>query len=210
MELANKRVVFLGDSITEGRGTTSESKIFHQIIKNKYHLDVACGCGIGGTRIAKNKVPTYSVLRHDLYFALRAQIMPKDMDIIVVFGGTNDYGHGDGLLGDIKSQDINTFNGALNNLILQLKNDYPNKPIVMLTPLHRINEMVENKLGYILKDYVDSIIEASKRHNIYLIDLFNELDLDPYNEKLVPDGLHPNDDGHVIIADFVGKKLCEL
>ena len=210
MELKNKRIAFLGDSITEGHGTTGESKIFHQLIKEKYNLDMACGCGIGGTRIAKVKTPSYNIIRHDLYFGLRAQVMPKDMDMVVVFGGTNDYGHGDALLGDIDSNDLYTFNGALNSLISQLKNDYPNKPIVMLTPLHRTNEEVKNKLGYSLKDYSDAIIEATQRHNIHLIDLFNELELDPYDTNLVPDGLHPNDAGHIIMADFIGKKLQEF
>ena len=29
MELKNKRIVFLGDSITEGCGTSSETKVYH-------------------------------------------------------------------------------------------------------------------------------------------------------------------------------------
>lgn len=33
MDLKNKRVVFLGDSITEGWGTTDASKVYHQILK---------------------------------------------------------------------------------------------------------------------------------------------------------------------------------
>lgn len=212
MELTNKRIVFLGDSITEGVGTSSENKTYHQIIKEKYGLNLACNCGVGGTTIAKRRIPTYESTKCDFYFAFRAQLMPKDADMVVVFGGTNDYGHDNGgELGDALSNDIYTFNGALNNLIKQLKKDYQLSKIVFLTPLHRVNENIcVNNTGNILKDYSNAIIEATKRHNVYLIDLFNELELDPYDQNLVPDGLHPNDNGHVIMADFIGRKLIEL
>ena len=212
MKLKNKRIVFLGDSITEGHGTSSEDKIYHQLIKQKYELELACNCGIGGTRIAQRRVPTYDICRFDLYFALRAQVMPKDVDMVIVFGGTNDYGHANGgEMGDENSTDNFTFNGALNNLIVQLKNDYPNSLIFILTPLHRVNEEISvNGTGYILKDYTEAIRKASKRHGIHLIDLFNEIELDPYDTNLVPDGLHPNDQGHIILADFLGNKLIEF
>ena len=211
MELKNKRIVFLGDSITEGYGTSSEEKTFHQLLKEKYQLSLASNCGVGGTRIARQINPSYANPRHDLYFRLRATVMPKDADIVIVFGGTNDSGHGDAPFGDIDSTNDYTFNGALNNLIKQLKQDYPNSKIIFLTPIHRLweNECMNNS-GYILKDYVNAIITATKRHNVGLIDLFNELELDPHDETLVPDGLHPNDSGHKILADFIGKKLIMM
>lgn len=212
MELKNKRIVFLGDSITEGCGTSSETKVYHQLLKEKFNLSLACNCGIGGTRIAMLKQPTYEASRFDLYFALRAQVMPKDADIVVVFGGTNDYGCENGVdIGEPTSTDNYTFNGALNNLIVQLKKDYPNSLIIMLTPLHRTNENTSiNGTGYILKDYSDAIIAATKRHNIQLIDFFNKINLDPYDENLVPDGLHPNDNGHAVMANFLSEKLINL
>ena len=211
MELKNKRVVFLGDSITEGWGTTDVSKVYHQILKRKYDLALACECGVGGTRIARRKSNTYDATKFDLFFRLRAQVMPKDVDIVVIFGGTNDFGHGDALFGDTNSEDDYTFNGAINNLINQIKQDCPNSDIVFLTPLHRFDEdRCVNGTGYILKDYCEAIIGATKRHNIYLIDLFNELYINPHDPNLVPDGLHLNDTGHEILAEFLGMKFSEL
>ena len=83
MELKNKRIVFLGDSITEGYGTSSEEKTFHQLLKEKYQLSLASNCGVGGTRIARQINPSYANPRHDLYFRLRATVMPKDADIVI-------------------------------------------------------------------------------------------------------------------------------
>ena len=67
-----------------------------------------------------------------------------------------------------------------------------------------------NNTGYILKDYADAIIAACKRHSIFLIDLFNEINLDPYDQTLVPDGLHPSDKGHEVLAEFIAEKLIKL
>ena len=49
--------------------------------------------GIGGTRIAHQNVPSEKP-RYDLCFCGRAYNMERNADIIVVYGGVNDYIHG--------------------------------------------------------------------------------------------------------------------
>ena len=210
MILEGKKINFLGDSITEGHGTTNPAETtFHQLIRKKYNLAGAYNCGIGGTRIARTAEPTYGCIRHDLDFMLRAQRMPLDVDAVVVFGGTNDYGHSKTPLGTPDSKDPYEFYGAMRVLCEQLVRDYPDKPIIFMTPLHRANE-TEKRNGYILEDFVNAIRHVVAEYNLPLIDLFAELDLDPYNTTLVPDGLHPSDAGHAVMAEFIGKKLLEL
>lgn len=208
MKLENLKINFLGDSITEGHGTSSSNKTFHQIIKHEYGLKEAYNCGIGGTRIAKQTVPNNH--KYDLYFALRSKVMTSDVDAVVVFGGTNDFGHGDSKLGDIESTDIYTFYGAVNNLILTLKQDYPNSKIIFMTPLRRATENNKNHDGRILADYVNAIIEVSKKHNVPVIDLFRSNILEPNDATVIPDGLHPNDNGHIIMADYIAKELLKI
>lgn len=208
MKLEDLKINFLGDSITFGAGTSSPNETFHQIIKREYGLKEAYNCGISGTRIAKQLVPLNH--QNDLYFALRAKVMPRDVDVIVVFGGTNDFGHGDAKLGDIESTDIHTFYGALNNLIFSLNEDYPNSKIIFMTPLRRATENVKNQDGRVLADYVDAIIEVSNKHNLPVIDLFRSDILDPNDATKVPDGLHPNDEGHIIMADYIAKELLKI
>ncbi len=208
MVLQNLKINFLGDSITEGHGTSNPDNTFHQIIKREYGLKEAYNCGIGGTRIAKQTVP--ATHRYDLYFALRAKIMTKDVDAIVVFGGTNDFGHGDSKIGDIDSADIYTFCGALNILITTLKADYPNSKIIFMTPLRRKTENIPNHDNKVLSDYVNAIIEITKKHNIPVIDLFRSDIIDPNDTDVIPDGLHPNDKGHLIMADYIAKELLKI
>ncbi len=210
MKLKGLNVNFLGDSITEGHGTSDLDKVFHQLIKEKYDLKFAYNHGIGGTRIARQTVPSLKP-RHDLTFELRAEIMDRNADMVVVFGGTNDYGHGDSLFGDEESQDIYTFCGGLNSLITKLKTDFPDAEIVFMTPIHRLNEDEPHEPeGKILADYADAIRKICTKHNVKVIDLFAINPIDPADETLVPDGLHPNDAGHEILAKVVAEELLKL
>ena len=213
MKLEGLTFNFLGDSITEGVGTTALDKIFHQIIKEKYNLKHAYNYGLGGTRIARQVVPEKVYPRWDLTFELRADIMDRNADAVVVFGGTNDYGHGDAPFGDIDSDsdDIYTFCGAVNSIITKLQKDFEGKKIVFMTPLHRRTEMEPSYPdSKVLADYVYAMKEICKKRGVDVIDLFAINPLDPNDEELVPDGLHPSDKGHAIMAQVIAEELLKL
>ena len=92
MELKGKKINFLGDSITEGHGTSDwNTKPYHQVLKANVGLAEARNYGKGGTKIARLPVITDNPFDQD--FNLRALDMDLDADAVVVFGGTNDYGH---------------------------------------------------------------------------------------------------------------------
>ena len=137
MELKGTKINFLGDSITEGAGTSSHDKMFTMLIEREYGA-ICQNYGIGGTRIARQKTPTEE--KWDRDFISRVPEMDNDADIVVVFGGTNDFGHGDAPLGTMSDRTPYTFYGALHCLYTALIEKYPGVPIVVLTPLHRITE----------------------------------------------------------------------
>lgn len=211
MELKNLTINFLGDSITEGYGTTATSNVFHQIIKEKYSLKYAYNYGLSGTRIARQNVPTKESTKYDLTFELRSEIMDRSADAIVVFGGTNDYGHGDAPFGTLDSDDKFTFCGAVNSLIKSLKQNFPTSKLIFMTPLHRVGEtqpvMPDLKK---LEDYVNAILMICNNHKVPVINLFEINPLDPTDKNVVPDGLHPNDTGHAIMAQVIADELLKL
>ncbi len=220
MILEGKKFNFLGDSITEGTGTTAPDKVYHQLIKARYNLKEARNYGVGGTRIAKQTVPSEKE-RHDLDFNLRAPEMDDDADVVVIWGGSNDFGHGHANIGSMSDRGLYTFYGAYHCLCQTLINKYPNSRLVIMTPLHRISEdnpcgrrNIKKDIDAPLKVYVDVIKEVAEYYSIPVIDLYAisglQPNLDIIREKYMPDMLHPNDAGHEILAEVIANALLKL
>ena len=215
MELKGKVLNFLGDSITEGVGVSENSKRYFELIKMKYELREANGYGISGTRLAKQRIPSDEA-SFDKYFASRIDEM-KDADAVVVFGGTNDFGHGDAPIGTFSDRTPDTFYGACHDLYIKLIEKYPGKPIVIMTPLHRTEEdevRVKHGVSVTLKTYIDIIREVAEYYSLPVCDMYKKSGLQPrvdiIKERYIPDGLHPNDAGHEIMAARLGAFLENL
>ena len=222
MELKNLKINFLGDSITEGVGASCEQTIYHSVLKKETGLAVVRNYGISGTRFALQKGTTERP--NDNYvdvnsFCERFEQMDDDADVVVVFGGTNDYGHGDAEMGNFSDRTPGSFYGACHYLFSGLIKKYIGKTIVIMTPLHRIGETKipegkENGNFGILKDYVNIIREVAEYYSLPVLDLFATSGLQPeikeIQENYIPDGLHPNDKGNEIIAERLGAFLKNI
>lgn len=212
--MCDKIILFLGDSITEGAGASCAENNYVSIVGKKLGVK-ALNFGVGGTRIAKQNgsdVDAYSE-----YFLLRAKRMPKQADLVFVFGGTNDFGHGNAHIGTIKDRTDLTFCGALNNLIEYLTQTYGKDKICFILPLHRFDEDnpfgegQKNTPGLLLYEYVNIIKSVLDYYRIKYLD-FNDSFPRPLNntgDNLTVDGLHPNDCGHRIIADRIVDFILE-
>ncbi|MBQ7411945.1 MAG: SGNH/GDSL hydrolase family protein [Clostridia bacterium] len=219
MELKGKKINFLGDSITLGAGASEPSKCLVGLLKEQCALAEARNYGVGRTRIARQSEMKDPVADED--FLMRAEKMDRDCDIIVVFGGTNDFGHGQAPLGKFEDTEPFTFYGALHSLILYLIENFTDSEIVFLTPMHRHNEVscygcwkpegVEQRP---LCDYVKAIKEVCAHHSVPVLDLFSSGSMHGNNpiwcKKYMPDGLHPNDAGYIRLAQRVRSFLEAL
>jgi len=212
MNLQGLKISFLGDSITEGHGCSSDAAKFTSLIAEKYGAVTRC-YGISGTRLARQTKPSENP-RHDLDFPSRVAEMDPDADLIVVFGGTNDFGHGDAPFGDFSDRTADTFCGALHELYVSLLEKYPEAVIMVMTPLHRATESIPNMHGKVLKDYVDMIRRAAEYYSLPVLDLYATSGIQPavpvMKDKYLPDGLHPNDAGHVILTNKIAKFIESL
>lgn len=203
MELKGKKVVFLGDSITEGVGASCEDTRYVNVF-GKITGATVVNYGIGGTRFAK-QVKQFNEWYDKNDFCGRFDKMDDDADIVVVFGATNDYGHGDAPFGEYSDRTPETFIGATHFLMKGLIEKYPGAEIVFMTPIHRAGENNPDAKGHILKDYVDIIRNVAEYYSIPVLDLFSVYGVCPdiavHKEKYCPDGLHPNDAGHKRLAE---------
>lgn len=177
----------------------------------------------------------------------------QDVDGILIFLGTNDF-NDDIPLGtwydeDIRevergrggrpnhmavrrhrtlSMDEGTLRGRINRAMQHLRDLYPTKQIVVMTPLHRSyaefgkdniqpDENYVNEQGLYIDDYVDAIREVSRVWSVPVIDLFCHSGLQPMNATqkdyfLNPpkDLLHPNTEGHRRMAALIYWQLNAL
>lgn len=209
MELKGKKINFLGDSITEGVGASEYAHCYVE----QFAAATGAVCrnyGISGTRIAKRRVP-YEIPEFDRYYASRVPEMDPDADVVVVFGGTNDYGHGDAPLGEMSDRTVWTYYGALHVLFTALIEKYPAAQIVILTPLHREDE---EKRTPILKPFVDATRQVAEFYSLPVLDLWANYGIQPripvMKNMYFPDGLHPNDAGHGILANKLRAFLEQL
>ena len=214
MELEKLKINFLGDSITVGIGASSPEKGFVSLIAQKTGA-VCNNYGMNGTKIAKQRV-LLEWEETECYFNSRVPKMESDADVVIVFGGTNDYSHGDVPFGSIDSRDEETFCGAVNVLCENLINKFPKARIIFITPLHRCGEESDwNMMGVrsvgTLNDYRKIIQEICAKHSIPVFDAYSELGINPVfevqKEIYMPDGLHPSDNGHERLADYIISKL---
>ena len=205
MEITNKVILAIGDSITE-----ANTYLMH--LKELSGAKEAVNYGIGGTTIAKRKKLLGN--SYDKDFVGRVKDMQENADIVIVFGGTNDYGHGDVPIGNVTDNGEDTFCGSVNKLIELLKAKYSKAIIFFITPLQRVgqdNPFGENgakaePLGT-LEEYVKALKNIVNNNKLPMLDLFTDSDFalnsKTFKEYIGPDGLHPNPLGHKVIAEKI-------
>ncbi|MBE6532953.1 MAG: hypothetical protein E7676_05575 [Ruminococcaceae bacterium] len=200
-----KTAVFVGDSITAGTGCDGDK--YWQILEESMGLSNVTAMGVPGSCIsAKSDYGT-----NNSPLIQRYNDIPE-ADLISIFMGTNDYGH-DTPLGTIDDIGDTSFYGALNVIIPSLQAKHPDSRIVFVTPLHRYGfgglnfDYEKNGAGFTLQDYVDAVINVCRRHSIPVIDLYSISGLNPslavIRNTYMPDGLHPNANGHKYIANIL-------
>lgn len=203
MILEGKKIAFLGDSITRGAYLADESTCYAEIVKRTIKWREFANHSVPGSRIGEYIGPDPKRIQGS--FLQRYPDMPEGMDIVIVFGGTNDFGIGNAPMGDAGDEIPETFCGAVNLLMRGLKEKYPMSVIVIVTPLHRMNELIANEYsGATLDEYVKILCDKAEENDFHIFDLRSADSLQPcdayYKELIIEDGIHPNEKAHELIA----------
>ncbi len=214
----DKRIIFLGNSITE-----------YAEYVNAYAELTGCTAlnyGVGGTHMAKIDANTTNA------FETRAASLPTRADMVVVFGGTNDFGHTNtaefGEFSDGTKADRYTFYAGLHRLFSTLVKRFRLKPIVIMTPVHHgteidvpeyiinsdgtITEGKNPKTGKTFREYVDAIKEVAAYYSIIVLDAYSYSRLSPMTELgtsryFFRDGLHLSERGGQRLAKWMYPQL---
>ncbi|WP_373807961.1 SGNH/GDSL hydrolase family protein [Jeotgalibaca porci] len=207
-----KTAIILGDSITYGAFLSNINDRYSELLAQDMDMTVK-NYGISSTLITRQTGYPNS-------FVERYADMDDDADLIIVFGGTNDYFFGTGEIGATNSTDDTTFNGALNTLITGLQNKYPDAEIVFVTPYSqapdtRNSDNPNPVTGLNLKGYRDCLLERCSYHGVPVLDLYATSGINGAHNavqkaKYLLDGCHPNKVGHRRIADRLVGLLKSL
>ena len=235
-----KRVAYLGDSITDPRNNGS---------KLKYWNFLHDWLGITPYVYAKSGRQWNDIPRQA---GLLQQEHGDSVDAILIFMGTNDYNNGVpiGEWYEVKDEEVmyghghpkkltprkrrylnmdgNTYRGRINIALDKVKRMYPTKQIVLLTPIHRAGfyaneknwqctEDYTNSCGIYLDEYINSVKEAGNVWAVPVIDMNAVSGLYPMIDEHVQyfkngdtDRLHPNDKGHERMARTLMYQLLAL
>ena len=216
MELKGKVVNILGDSITEGVGASCVENRYADVFARAFGVKVN-NYGVSGSRFANQRINTGEI--HERHFCMRAREMDESADPVGGLGATKDFGHGDAPIGSFEDRTPDTFYGACHDLMSYLMEHYCGKPIVFLSPLHRIEEDdpagdgTDRKLEVraTLAQYRQILLEVAAYYGFPVLDLYAVSGMQPKNPvcraRLMPDGLHPSDEGHAILAHKLGNFL---
>ncbi len=233
-----KRIGYIGDSITDPNRKPSETK-WWQFLQE--WLDATSYVyGVSG-RQWNDAINQANKLREE---------HGDNVDAIMIFLGTNDYNKGIPIgewYEEIETEvyaakgspkhlekrrqrhlifDENTFKGRINMAVDSIKRMYPDKQIVLLTPIHRgrfysneknwqPTEDYTNWCGEYLDAYVAAVKEAGNIWSVPVIDCYSLSGLYPMHEcqdtfSHTFDRLHPNDQGAKRLARTLYYQLFTL
>lgn len=237
---AGKRVAYLGDSVTDPNHKSGGLKYWGWL--EEWLGITPYVYAVSGRQW--NDIPRQAE-------KLRSE-HGDDFDAILIFMGTNDYNnavpigewydetvetvdfaHGYTKRPETRMRrkpDMNpaTFKGRINIAMDSLKRTFPDKQIVLLTPIHRagfyrsdtnwqIPEDYMNRCGEYLDAYTDAVTEAGKVWAVPVIALGSLCGLYPlldeyatYYSNAETDRLHPNQSGHERMARTLMYQLLTL
>ena len=179
----SKRIIFYGDSITQGYDAEYTSNSYASQIMLRIKAE-ARNKGIGG-----------EIFRPELAKLINDGFEP---DIITVAYGTNDW------FAQISKE---LFECRANDFFDSLAKNYPNAKIFAIAPIWRADYQDFSLLGE-FAEIKECFAKISKKHqNVVMIDGF---DFVPHDRNFFSDkSLHPNDDGFSYYADKLANELAK-
>ena len=214
-----KKIGFLGDSITQNG----------EYVQSYASLTgcTAVNYGVSATHMArKNSSDTNA-------FERRYTSMQKNLDMVIVFGRTNDFGHATtaefGAFTDGPKVGKYTFYAGLHRLFKGLHDRYPKIPVVIMLPIHHgteidmpeyiinsdktLTEGTNTTTGKTFREYVNAIREVAAYYSLIVLDAYSYSGLSPMteigaeNRVFFKDGLHLNAAGGERLARWMYPQL---
>lgn len=188
---SNKKCSFIGDSITVGftSGSSQTTNTYPKLF-----------CEAVGATCDNRAAAGATIKNVNGYPQIVAQLSNvSNPDFLFVSGGVNDWQLG---------VNINDFKTAVLNLITEIDTDFPNIPVIWITPINTANPSTVGhpvaNLDAFREVLTRTIIENDNNHHFSIVQgsLFNfpnENDSSDFINFAFGDGLHPSESGYADI-----------
>lgn len=192
--LENKHILIMGDSISD---TNYASRYISWVVPFMELCKNIRGCKVTNSSVSGNNTL-------NVYNRLQA-LEINDIDIIIFFVGTNDYGQ-QIPMGGMTSTDSTTYNGALNSMYNYICNTNSNAQVFFISPLPRA--LLTNATTPLLA-YIRSLYNHCVKFGWHFIDAYGKrplltLDNVVMKAKYFEDGsLHPSTAFGKIFAPYI-------
>lgn len=188
----------LGDSHTQA------SKWVYECERINGKINEVLRLGYNGSNIAD--ISNFS------FYDRRTQIT-SDTDLLMIYGGTNDYDNNAslGTVQDGGTYTLTTTLGSLQEIIEYAYSLNGEMTIMLMSPMHHFNAStggsqytdIANSAGHTMQDYTDGIKSVASYYNIPFLDLNAHIGVNEYNyTNYSADGIHLN--------DFAGEKAGRI
>ena len=200
--LAEKKITFLGDSITAGNGgtlTPDGSGMNYTDFIARYTSAEIVNLGIGGTSFSSGAGKNAFVERY--------KDIPADSDIIVIFGGFNDLFAGSSNFGSMESAEAGTYCGDVRATFAGIAEDYPDDSVYVVITYPNKMEQYKKNTGEKWQTYADVQLKLAEEYEFHTINLYKEGFLDSNNPQVrnafFKDDIHPDDLGSEVLGRHI-------
>lgn len=221
IDFSDVKITILGDSLTQGSNLDEEDRdkySYPAILQEILGCKEIVNLGIGGS--------TISALG-DNAMVERWSDIPKDSDIIIVFGGSNDmlfedkwdYGfleYNNRMHGDTFCGDLDTLMSKIEYVYRDHNEDNYCKLICINPPSTILSTAFYNiDPGNLVhqKEFAKAINQVASEYSFEVIDFYNNNILNTHdrdvNEQFMPDGIHGNEEGYRIMAEHIASQIIQ-
>ena len=193
--LKGKKWVVFGDSLTEKNSRATKN--YHDYVAKSTGINVV-NMGVSGTGYKRQE-------ENNRAFYQRILNIPKDTDIVTIFGSGNDLSQ---TLGTPTDTGTDTICGCMHQTIQNLFSVIPGVRVGIVLPCpwgYYPPSNKENKMAL----YCDALKEIAEYYSIPVLDLYHGSNLRPWDDTFRDlyykrdDGgrVHPDEDGHALLAN---------
>lgn len=191
------KLYVMGDSLTDPAGSVHTSKFYYEYIAEKTGIQVVVD-GLGGTGY-------HAGVSTSRRFADRVSNIPEDVSVVILFGSGN----------DVKNATFDEYKAGMAAAMGYFFNNRPGLPVIIVPPSPWATY---GKRSEEWKTYCDTLELLALNYSLhYVREMWTAPPFDPNSAAdraafftKCPDGIHPDENGHRLLAPYFYNALAKV